>query len=396
MDLSTISLLPLMPPNLAADRNVKMIAEAFDEVVRKIISKIPGVAIIPNLVLNQIANEMIIDLLAWQFHVDFYKPEMPIETKRALVLKSLDWHTRKGTPSVVEEIVSTVFSKAEIQEWFDYGGLPYRFRIGTVEELPDEETRENLRRAIASVKNTRSFLDTITSILYFEDAFAITDYLVMVAQYNNGKDYYGNRLQFNGAAKFDGVTQNKWIYVNGKFDGKHQFNGELSFGGTRKFNGNYKFNGKITFNGVSFGKARIPSRLLPPFKFSSWIVDSLELSIGNMVHEDTQRADLRFDGSVKFDGGSTFNGISQYPINSPLASRKDIKFNGGIKYDGNYQFNGVYGNKNRIGYADTALSDVMAASDGVLITTYQYHHFNGANKFDGSIPFDGIPSVMMG
>ncbi|MDR0546154.1 MAG: phage tail protein I, partial [Dysgonamonadaceae bacterium] len=227
MDLSNISILNLMPPNLASDLNIKMAAEAFDEVLRDIIQKIPNVAVIPNLVLNKTVDAVLIDLLAWQFHVDFYDPKMPVEVRRDLVLKSLDWHFRKGTPSVVEEIVSTIFSKAEIQEWFDYGGLPYRFRIGTVEELPDEETRKNLRRAINSVKNTRSYLEQITSIIYFEDTVDISDYLVMAVYYNNLKDYYGNPLKFNGAAKFDGHTQNEWIYVKAKFNGKYKFDGSL-------------------------------------------------------------------------------------------------------------------------------------------------------------------------
>jgi hypothetical protein len=37
MDLSHISILDLMPPNLAADKNVKMVAGAFNEVLRGII-----------------------------------------------------------------------------------------------------------------------------------------------------------------------------------------------------------------------------------------------------------------------------------------------------------------------------------------------------------------------
>ena len=164
MDLSNVSILNLMPPNLAADKNIQMMAEAFDEALREIIKKIPNVAIIPNLVLDKIVNETLIDLLAWQFHVDFYDPELPIDIKRKLVLKSLDWHSRKGTPSVVEEIVSTVFSDAELEEWYEYGGLPYRFRITTEEPLPNQQAINELIRAVRTVKNTRSYLDTIIAI----------------------------------------------------------------------------------------------------------------------------------------------------------------------------------------------------------------------------------------
>jgi phage tail P2-like protein len=398
VDLSDISIIKLLPPNLARDENVRMMCEAFDQELRRIIADIPDIAIIPNLVRKQITDNLLLDLLAWQFHCDFYSTDFSIEKKQEIILKSLDWHTRKGTPSVVEEIVSTVFSRAEVQEWFDYGGLPYRFRIGTEEEMPDAETRQNLVRAIKSVKNTRSWLDQIISIIYFEDGFDVTDYLEMIVHVNSFQDYYGQRFKFNGAAKFDGVTQNEYIFVRGKFNGQFKFNGELPFGGNRKFNGDYKFNGAAKFDGVSFGRIRLPEHyhLTPPFKFRSWIVDTLNLSIGGVTHEDTQRAPFWFDGSVKFDGGSKFNGISRHPINSPIAGIRDIKFDGRIKFNGKYQFTNVFGNKIKIGYADNAMSDEMGSSDDVSINIYKYRHFNGAYRFNGAIKFDGIPLVMAG
>ena len=168
MDLSDVSILKLMPPNIARDPGVKMMSETFDAVLREIIGKIQGVAIIPNLVLSRIVNETLLDCLAWQFHVDFYEPDLPMETKQALVLNSPAWHAQKGTPGVVEDIVSTVFSKAKIEEWYEYGGLPYRFRVSTEDEILDTKTLEKLMRAIKSVKNTRSFLDTLNQIVDFD------------------------------------------------------------------------------------------------------------------------------------------------------------------------------------------------------------------------------------
>jgi phage tail P2-like protein len=207
MDLSNISILGLMPPNLAADKNIKMMAEAFDEALREIIERIPGVGMIPNLTLNKIVDETLIDLLAWQFHVDFYEPGLPIEVKRELVLKSLDWHYRKGTPSVVEEIVSTVFTKAVIQEWYEYGGLPYRFRIATDEQMPDAEGLNKVLRAVKSVKNTRSFLDSITQLVYFLDK-VITDELHRMTLRMKFTDDFSRagKIFHNGRILRDGKT----------------------------------------------------------------------------------------------------------------------------------------------------------------------------------------------
>jgi phage tail P2-like protein len=395
VDLSDVSIIPLLPPNLADDKNVRMMCQAFDSELRRLIANIPGIEIIPYIVRKQITDNLLLDLLAWQLHCDFYSTDFSIKQKQEIILNSLDWHTRKGTPSVIEEIVSTVFSRAEVKEWFDYDGLPYRFIIGTEEDIPDAETRSNLIRAINSVKNTRSSLDKIISIIYHEDELHATDSLEMLMHVNNLDEHFKHPIKFNGAAKFDGHTQNKHVYINGKFDGKYKFNGELPFGGYRKFNGDYKFDGKITFAGASYGKTRNPYSLMPPFKFSSCIVDTLDFVIRDIDFEDMQRAPLQFDGSVKFDGGSKFNGVSPYPMNTPVASTKDIKFDGGIAFDGKYQFSKTYGNKIGIEFSGNALSDRMNEGiDDVSMDIYRHHVFNGAYRFDGSIKFDGVPSIV--
>ena len=304
MDLSEISIIPLLPPNLASDKNVRMVCEAFDEELRRIIADIPGIAVIPNLVLKKITDNLLLDLLAWQFHVDFYDPAMPLEIKSELILKSLNWHTRKGTPSVVEEIVSTVFSKAEIQEWFDYGGLPYRFRIGTEEEMPDTAVRNNLIRAINSIKNTRSFLENITSIIIFEDGFNVKEYLRIIVRVNSFEDIFQKRFKFNGAAKFDGKTVNNKVVTRGKF------------------NGVIKFNGDLKFNGI--GKAFPAYKPNPPFKFSSGILDKLSIEIpeNNFSNKAILNEDISigirkyhyFNGVYKFDGTIKFNSKQLIPL----------------------------------------------------------------------------------
>jgi hypothetical protein len=167
---------------------------------------------------------------------------------------------------------------------------------------------------------------TISELFYFSEEIKFKDCLKMNIQVNDFEDIYKGRFKFNGAAKFDGVTQNDWIYDYGdyKFNGEYKFNGDINFGKVRKFNRH---------------------RLTPPFKFSSWIVDVLNLSIGDIFLEDTQ------DGLMD-----------------------DVS----------------------IACLDDSPSDVMGSSDGASMNIYKYHRFNGAYNFDGSIKFDGVPSVTVG
>ncbi len=78
--------------------------------------------------LNEL-SEALIDELAWQFHVDFYRDNFPLETKRNLVRTAIERHRYKGTPKAVEEVVSTVYQYAKVEEWFEYGSEPYFFRL---------------------------------------------------------------------------------------------------------------------------------------------------------------------------------------------------------------------------------------------------------------------------
>ena len=201
MDLCNVSILNLLPPNIANDNNVKMMAKAFDKTLLDIIKKIPEVAIIPNLILGKIVNETLIDLLAWQFHVDFYTPDLPLEIKIGLVQKSLDWHMRKGTPATIKEVVTQIFAEAKMQEWYEYGGLPYRFRIAINEFIPNK-TQMEIVRAVNTVKNTRSYLDSLTSITEFTDeAHAAHDNFQATMKMHRK---YNGEFRYDGSIKYDG------------------------------------------------------------------------------------------------------------------------------------------------------------------------------------------------
>jgi phage tail P2-like protein len=303
MDLSNISILNLMPPNLAGDKNIKMLAETFDEILRDIINRIPNVEVIPNLVLNQTVNEILIDLLAWQFHVDFYESDLSIEIKRELVLKSLDWHYRKGTPSVVEEIISTVFTKAKIQEWYEYGDRPYRFRIATEEQIPDTKTVKKLLRAVKAAKNTRSFLDSLTNLLDFADEVKIEAELEIKIK-PMMSDTFRGRLKYNGTIKYDGHTVNDEIFERSKYDG------------TRKYDGNSKYN----------GARKIPRdySITPTFKYSSRATDRLDLVVRVQDFEEiiTVTDDLaigiryhhKYNGQHKYAGSRKYNSTVLNPV----------------------------------------------------------------------------------
>ena len=158
-DLQSVSLIDVLPPNLLADKQIYAAALALDDELQKITAATRNALLLPRL---DALSEEVIDLLAWQWHVDFYEPSMSIETKRQLVRESIAWHRIKGTKAAVEKMAQTVFKGGVVTEWFEYGGDPYHFRIDVL-NAPNmtEENRGRLLAVVNASKNTRSWLDEL-------------------------------------------------------------------------------------------------------------------------------------------------------------------------------------------------------------------------------------------
>lgn len=157
MDLSNISLLELQTRFMQKDVVVQAICEVIEPYFQKLSDDVRLVYIYGRI--DELDTD-ILDELAWQFHVDYYESTLPIEKKRELVKKSLWWHRIKGTPAAVEEVSNTVFGYSYVDEWFDYGGKPFMFKVVT-DISAISSGLEQFYRLIDSVKNTRSHLEGV-------------------------------------------------------------------------------------------------------------------------------------------------------------------------------------------------------------------------------------------
>lgn len=152
------SVLDLLPPNLQSDPDMIAASKAVDNEFLLVANEVKNCILLPNL--DSLPSD-IVDILAWQMHVDFYDTTLSIEVRRELVRNSIRWHKRKGTPAAVEELISTVFDSGKVDEWFNYGGEPYMFRVITTNESVTMEKAEEFIRALNSVKNERSWLEKV-------------------------------------------------------------------------------------------------------------------------------------------------------------------------------------------------------------------------------------------
>ena len=108
------------------------------------------------------AKESVLDHLAYHLHVDEYDTSYPIEVKRRMVKQSIPIHKHKGTPFAVKTAIATVYESGQLEEWFSYGGEPYRFRVsGITDPLTGAADIRRLLTLINSAKNKRSWLDYV-------------------------------------------------------------------------------------------------------------------------------------------------------------------------------------------------------------------------------------------
>ena len=166
--IEKISLADVIPNSIAHDKNVQALTAAIDPQLNEISKSIKETFIFSRL---DSLPENVIDLLAWQWHVDFYEPALPIETKRELVRDSIKWHRKKGTKAAVEAALRKLGFIPTIKEWFEpeMQTAPYTFSVrGYYEkdhvnvDFLGEKTEEILLRVITGTMPARSRLVNLT------------------------------------------------------------------------------------------------------------------------------------------------------------------------------------------------------------------------------------------
>lgn len=114
-------------------------------------------------------SDDILDELAWQFDVDFYKNTLPRKSKIELI-RSSDYIKRlKGTKAAVERLLSSLFGRSKVEEWFEYDGEPYHFIVNIWNQNDVFDVLETFFESIEKVKNVRSYLEKVNIIYETED-----------------------------------------------------------------------------------------------------------------------------------------------------------------------------------------------------------------------------------
>lgn len=144
----------ILPRSLSYDEKFNALAKALDVQLEKLSGDVKQVLHLPRL--DELDGQ-ILDLLAWQLHVDNYTPLwLDDQTKRNLIRNSIAYHRKKGTRAAVNDVLAAFNVPVEIEEWFEADDMePYWFRATT--SLPTRLTKSLI------TLSTTNFLSRLTN-----------------------------------------------------------------------------------------------------------------------------------------------------------------------------------------------------------------------------------------
>ncbi len=138
-----------LPAPILEDEHLKQLAEVAARVMLKIYDTrwMPAIyAKIDNL------PEDVLDILAQDLKVDWYDYNAEIEVKRRTIKDNWHVHKKMGTKSAVETAVSDVWPTSVVEEWFDYSGDPYHFRVALGADQSDPDHPIHVDTVLDKVK----------------------------------------------------------------------------------------------------------------------------------------------------------------------------------------------------------------------------------------------------
>lgn len=122
--------------------------------------------------IDQLPEELL-DILAWDFKVDWWDGNYTLEEKRKTLKESWHVHRTMGTKAAVLRAICAIYPDTKILEWWEYDGDPYHFKLlinSTFEDV-DQNKHQRVMERVDYYKPLRSVMDEIE----YRDAGAVAE-----------------------------------------------------------------------------------------------------------------------------------------------------------------------------------------------------------------------------
>lgn len=154
------NLLSVFPSALQSDPSVVALAETAASALAERASEIAQLIIFSRI--DELPEELL-DILAQDFKVDWWDHDYSLEEKRQTLKDSWSVHRTMGTKTAIVKAISAIYQDTKAQEWWEYGGKPYHFKLlinSTFEHIDPQKYQRVLER-VAFYKPLRCVLDEV-------------------------------------------------------------------------------------------------------------------------------------------------------------------------------------------------------------------------------------------
>ena len=171
--LTRENLLFIYPKALREDLSLMALGSVSAEALAARSAEIGQILIYPAI---DTLDEGLLDILAYDFKVDWWDPEYSLEEKRRTMKESWYVHKRLGTAGAVKRAIRAIYPDTAVEPWFKYeGGKPYHFRlkINITGDSGDRERQRRLLERIDFYKSLRDRVDEVRYVLMPQKAHAV-------------------------------------------------------------------------------------------------------------------------------------------------------------------------------------------------------------------------------
>lgn len=159
MRLNEIDIIEFLPQYMREDKTAQGIAYAITQALKEfVIPHIEKCNIYGRI--GQLEENML-DELAWQFNIPEYIHTLDITAKRNIIKNCLQTHRQRGTVAAVEKVIDDVFGNGYVEEWFEYNGDPFHFKVHTTNVSANDAMVAEFEKLIVSTQNVRSVLEAV-------------------------------------------------------------------------------------------------------------------------------------------------------------------------------------------------------------------------------------------
>jgi phage tail P2-like protein len=156
------AVLAALPEVLRSDVSTQGLASAIAAELEEAACKTNLATIYANI---ESLDEPLLDILAKDFKVDWWRGDASVGEKRQTLKDSPYVHRHLGTKAAVERAISDFLGTGVLQEWWEYGGKPYHFRIHDGNNAAIQAHVSEFLSVLRVVQRGSAVLDKISALV---------------------------------------------------------------------------------------------------------------------------------------------------------------------------------------------------------------------------------------